>query len=169
MRKRTNSLFGGKKQMKKKTAKKPMTDSLTIEMPLKGFTEEAFANLQKMVEAKAPLIMKALGAEELPIVKSEETISFPWFNNCEPDNINVYAQFISQLCKTAKAKKRVTAKPQEAFENEKFTMRVWLIGLGMVGGEYATARRLLCEKLYGNSSWRFGKPEVVSAEEPADV
>jgi hypothetical protein len=155
--------------MKKKTTKKPVADSLTIEMPLKGFTEEAFANLQKMVEAKAQLIKKALGTDDLPIIKNEETISFPWFNNCEPDNINAYAQFICQLCKTAKAKKRVTAKLQEAFENEKFTMRVWLIGLGMVGAEFATARRLLCEKLSGNSSWRFSKPETASTEEPADV
>jgi hypothetical protein len=122
-----------------------------------------------MVEAKAPLIKKALGTDELPIVKNEETVSFPWFNNCEPESLNAYAQFISQLCKTAKTKKRVTAKPQEAFENEKFTMRVWLIGLGMVGAEFATARRLLCEKLSGNSSWSFGKPETASTEEPADV
>jgi hypothetical protein len=169
VRKRTNSLFGGKKQMKKKSTKKPVTDSLTIEMPLKGFTEEGFDNLQKMVEAKSPLIKKALGAEELPIIKNEETISFPWFNSCESENLNAYAQFITQLCKTAKTKKRVTAKPQEAFDNEKFTMRVWLIGLGMVGAEFSTARRLLCDKLSGNSSWRFGKPETASAEEPTDV
>jgi hypothetical protein len=158
-----------KNAMKKKVNKQLETDRLTIEMPLAGFTEEALANLNKMVEAKAPLLKKALGAEELPIVKAEETISFPWFSNALPENLNAYAQFISQLCKTAKAKKRVTAKPQEAFENEKFTMRVWLIGLGMIGAEFSTARRLLCDPLSGNSSWRYGKPETASGEVPANV
>lgn len=38
-------------------------------------------------------------------------------------------------------------------------MRVWLIGLGMVGAEYGAARKLLCKNLSGDTAWRYGKPE----------
>jgi hypothetical protein len=60
----------------------------------------------------------------------------------------------------------------ETFENEKFTMRVWLIGLGMVGKEYALARKLLLKNLEGNSSWRYGTPKKatpVETEQEANV
>jgi predicted HicB family RNase H-like nuclease len=66
---------------------------------------------------------------------------------------------VTALCSTAQAKKRVTAKPQEAFENEKFAMRVWLIGLNMKGAEFANARKLLMKNLDGNSSWRYSDSE----------
>lgn len=135
-------------------------DQLAIDIPLEGFTPEAIENLRKLVSSKEPLIKKALGAEELSIEVSEDRINFPWFKtDTDGEHVNVYAQFITALCNTAKEKKRVTAKAQESFENEKFTMRVWLIGLGMVGKEYALARKLLLANLGGNSSWRYGAPE----------
>lgn len=138
----------------------PETDDVCIEYPLDRFTPEALDNLTKMVLAKEPLIKKALGAEELPIRMLEDRICFDWFRLAEDNGaINAYAQFITCLCTTAKEKKRVTAKAPDSFENEKFAMRVWLIGLGMVGKEYALARKLLLKNLDGNSSWRYGAPE----------
>jgi hypothetical protein len=53
----------------------------------------------------------------------------------------------------------VTAKAPERFENERFAMRVWLIGLGLVGDEYKLIRKLMCQSLSGNAAWRYGKPE----------
>jgi len=137
----------------------PEDDSIRIEVPLNGFTPETIDNLCKMVAAKESLIKKALGVDALPIQVSENSIAFGWFNADHNEYIMPYAQFITQLCKTAKRKKRVTAKAQETFENEKFAMRVWLIGLGLVGDDFKTARKLLLQNLSGNGAWRYGVPE----------
>jgi len=135
------------------------TDSLCIEVPLDGFSPEAIENLCKMVLAKGPLIKKALDVDDLPIKVVDDKIVFDWFSTADSDSIAACTQFISQLCNTAKSKKRVTAKTPEYFENEKFAMRVWLIGLGMVGAEYKLARKILMQNLSGNGAWRYGAPE----------
>jgi len=137
----------------------PEPTELAIEIPLNGFAPETIDNLCKMVTAKEPLIKKALGAEGLPIRQLGDRLSFPWFKlETDSESIKAYTQFITQLCKTAKQKKRVTAKAHESFENEKFAMRVWLIGLGMVGDDFKTARKLLLQNLSGNGAWRYGVP-----------
>lgn len=136
------------------------SDRLAIEMPLDGFTPDSIENLCKMVKAKENLLMAALGADDLPIQVLEDRICFPWFPLTEDsERINAYAQLISALCTTVKEKKRVTAKAQDGFENEKFAMRVWLIGLGCVGTEYKYLRKIMGEFLGGNSAWRHGKPD----------
>jgi len=38
-------------------------------------------------------------------------------------------------------------------------MRVFCIGLGLVGKEYALCRKLLMNNLEGNSSWRHSEPK----------
>ena len=134
-------------------------DTICIEMPLGDFDPSSLDNLCKMVASKEPLIKKALGVDALPIKITENSIAFDWFNASHSQNMMCYAQFLTQLCKTAKTKKRVTAKAQESFENEKFAMRVWLIGLGLVGAEFADTRKLLLENLSGNGAWRYGTPE----------
>lgn len=151
----------------------PEITRLVIEYPLDGFTPEAIDNLTKMVLAKEALLKKALGAEELPIqIPDDQRIAFPWFSiETDSDTATAYTQFIAALCKTAKEKKRVTAKAPEAFENEKFAMRVWLIGLGMIGAEFGAARKLLMRNLSGDSGWRYGKPEKAApaaGESPAE-
>ena len=155
---------------KKKTAQTPVQkpERLSIRYPLEGFSPEAINNLKKMVEAKAPLIKMALGAEELPITvdEAEGVINFPWFNPEPTENIAYYTQFVTQLCQTAKEKKRVTAAARD-FKNPRFSFRVFLIGLGMVGAEFGNARKCLCKALPGNAAWssgidprRKGKPET---------
>ncbi len=147
------------------------SDRLAIEIPLDGFTPENIENLCKMVKAKENLLMAALGADDLPIQVLEDRIRFPWFPLTEDsERTNAYAQFIAALCTTAKEKKRVTAKAQDGFENEKFAMRVWLIGLGCVGAEYKYLRKIMGEFLGGNSAWRHGKPEkeIPTEDAPAE-
>ena len=74
-------------------------DSLTISMPKDGFTDEAIANLKHLVESKATLIKKALGAKNLTITVEDDKISFPWFAGFPaPDEISAYAKFIGKLC-----------------------------------------------------------------------
>jgi hypothetical protein len=132
----------------------PRADRLAIEIPLAGFGPDAIDRLCKMVAAKEPLIKKALAAEELPIQVLDDRISFPWFKMGTAEQTDAYAHFITTLCKTAIAKKRVTAKVQEACDNERFSMRVWLIGLGLVGPEFSLTRKLMMNGLSGNSSFR---------------
>jgi hypothetical protein len=144
-------------------------DTITIEYPLKDFTPETIDNLMKMVESKEVLIKQALNTDSLPIQVLEDRVAFPWFKYTDNANLDAYMQFITLLCQTAQEKKRVIAKAQESFENPRFAMRVRLIGLGMVGAEFATARKILTKPLGGNSSWRYGKPAPASEETPANV
>lgn len=128
--------------------------TLCIEMPLEGFTEATLANLERLIAAKATLIKKAVGAEALPIERTETTLCFPWFStNASPEEIQAYAVFISRLCTTAKEQKRVTA-VERAVENEKYAFRCFLLKLGFIGGEYKIARKILLARFEGDSAWR---------------
>lgn len=146
------------------------SDHLTVEVP-NDFTPEQIDNIAKMTAAKEPLLKKALRAEELPIRVTEDKISFPWFTLERSEDTAYYVQFIYALCKTAKEKKRINAKSPESFENEKFSMRVWLIGLGLIGKEYGKCRKLMGKNLGGESGWRYGKPEKKAdiEHETADI
>lgn len=134
-------------------------DSLTIEIPLDGFTETSLENLDRLIASKAALIKKAIGADELPIERTETTLKFPWFRfGIEPEEVNAYSRFIGALCAAAKEQHRVTAK-EKPVENEKFAFRVFLIRLGFVGDDYKTARKILLRNLSGNSAFKNGAPQ----------
>ncbi len=139
-----------------------LCDTLTIEMPLDGFTDAALENLERLIASKASLIKKAIGAEALPIERTETTIRFPWFRfGIEPEEVSAYSRFIGALCAAAKEQHRVTAKDKPV-ENEKFAFRVFLIRLGFVGDEYKTARKILLRNLSGNSAFKNGAPAKVT-------
>jgi hypothetical protein len=147
----------------------PETDEVVIEVPLVDFTPEALDRLTAMVAAKEPLLKKAQGLEALPIQVLNDRVAFPWFQSTDGAEVNAYAQLITALCKTAREKKRVTAKaPADGFENEAFAMRVFLIGLGLIGPEYKLVRALCGRNLSGNSVWRFGPPEKALVAAPAE-
>ena len=75
-----------------------------------------------------------------------------------------YTSLAEALFKMAKNQKRVTAK-ECSTENEKFTMRLFLIRLGFIGDEYKTARKILLRNLAGNSSWKSGhRPEPTASD-----
>ena len=91
---------------------------LTVTMPRDYFTDEALENLKKIVASKRTLLMKALGADDLPILISDETVSFPWFPEPSPAEAQTYTNLITAICRMAKEAKRVTAKEKET-ESEK--------------------------------------------------
>ena len=144
--------------------------ALTIEVPLTGFTPDKLDNLTRLVNAKAPLICMALGVDDLPFQIHDDRIAFPWFPAVDPkasdysDRMAAYRAFITLLCQTALIKTRVNAKERET-DNPKFSMRVWLISLGMIGAEHKTARKVLLRNLSGNSAFRSG---AVQKEEAGD-
>jgi hypothetical protein len=146
----------------------PTPDSLTIEMPMEGFTETALDNLEKLVASKAALIKKALGADTLPLERTETTLKFAWFNfGPEPEKVSACAQFISALCAMAKEQKRITAK-EKPVDNEKYAFRCFLLRLGFIGEEYAAARKILLKNLGGNGSFKSGERKPQEAAPVAD-
>lgn len=135
-------------------------ESLTISMPKDGFTDESIANLKHLVESKATLIKKALGAEDLTITVEDDKISFPWFSGYPaPEEISAYAKFIGKLCGMAKTQKHVTAKDKDV-DNDKYAFRCFLLRLGFIGGEYKADRKILLKNLTGSSAFKGGAPDA---------
>ena len=60
---------------------------------------------------------------------------------------------LSQMAKTVKS-----ASPKEPqVENPKYAMRTWLLRLGFIGEEFATAREILTRNLDGDTAFRHGR------------
>ena len=64
-----------------------------------------------------------------------------------------YIQLCLALCDRAKKIKSATYKPLVS-DNDKYTMRVWLLHLGFIGDEFKTARDILTRNLTGNAAHR---------------
>ncbi len=77
-------------------------------------------------------------------------------NGLHAGQLKSYIQLCLALSEMAKELKTAIPKPQQT-ENPKFAMRTWLIRLGLVGEEFATARMFLTKNLSGNAAWRFGR------------
>ena len=138
-------------------------ESLTIEVPLDGFSEAAIANLEKLTASKKTILKKALNTEALPIERCESTLRFPWFTlptveaEAEAETIKTYTILVTKMCDMAKRQKNISAKETSA-ENPKWAMRTFLLRLGFVGDEYKTARRILTQGLEGDGAFRNGRP-----------
>lgn len=134
-------------------------DKLVIEVPLERFSETALDNLERLVSGKAALIMKALGADSLPIERTESSLRFPWFSAAASgDEADAYARFVHALCDMAKQQKRVTMKEKisDGDSSEKFQFRCFLLRLGFIGKDYAPARKILLSKLSGSGAFKSG-------------
>mgnify|MGYP000180714044 CR=1 FL=1 len=75
--------------------------------------------------------------------------------------LKAYLQFCMAV--TAQAYNQRSASPKKTVsENEKYTFRVWLLRLGMIGDEFKTARKHLLDHLEGNIAWK--SPEQAEAQ-----
>jgi len=122
-------------------------------MPRASLSDEALARLRLIVDSKATLLKKAIGTDDLPIIVTDEVISFPWFPEPDADEFVTYARLIDSLCEMARNAKRVTAK-DHPLENEKYTMRTFLIRLGFTGPECKKMRAILLRNLSGSSAFK---------------
>lgn len=130
---------------------------IAIQMPLSRFTENQLQNLRSLVEAKASLIKKALGTDELPINIIDERLDFPWFPaESNPEEVKTYMEFVTALCNMACNQKRIQAKEKE-IENEKYAFRCFLLRLGFIGEDYKVARKILLRNLTGSSAFKTTK------------
>ena len=124
---------------------------LTISVPL---GKVKVGNLTALVDAKAGLIRKALGTQDLRIDMDEEKVSFPWFSgDLDADTVQAYTQFVEALCKMSVNQKRVQAK-EKPVENEKYAFRCFLLRLGFIGAEYKQTRKVLLKNFEGSSAFR---------------
>ena len=82
-------------------------------------------------------------------------MTFPWFKDLTPDEVQTYTKFISALCKMSVTQKRVTAKAKEV-ENEKYSFRCFLLRLGFIGDEFKADRKILLSKLDGSAAFKCG-------------
>jgi hypothetical protein len=78
-------------------------------------------------------------------------------NGIHAGQLKAYIQFCLALSNMAKMVKTASPKEQQK-ENEKFAMRTWLMRLGFIGEEFATARDFLTRNLDGDAAFRFGRP-----------
>lgn len=94
------------------------------------------------------------------------TIEFRLFEFANPHNgkggglhagrLKTYIQLSMILSAAAKLAKSASPKePQH--ENPKYAMRTWLLRLGFIGEEFATARKFLTRDLEGDASFRNGR------------
>ncbi len=77
-------------------------------------------------------------------------------NGLHAGQLKSYIQLCLALSEMAKELRTASPKPQQT-ENPKFAMRTWLIRLGLVGEEFATARDFLTRNLSGDAAFRFGR------------
>ena len=94
------------------------------------------------------------------------TVEFRLFQFDAPDNgkqngihagqLKSYIQLCLALSAMAKSVRSASFKPQQN-ENPKYAMRTWLLRLGFIGDEFATARDILTRNLSGDASFRYGR------------
>ena len=137
-------------------------NGLTVEMPLELVDDATIDRLRKIVENKGELFKAAFKTDNLEIVAEADKICFPWFTVENDGDADAYCTFISMLCEFAKNQSRINRKPDTS-DNPKYTMRCFLIRLGMVGAEFKTARKVILRNLTGNSAFRkVGDTDAVS-------
>lgn len=127
---------------------------IVIELPGSYLDEAELGRVRAIVASKASVLKKALETDDLSIERNEDKICFPWFTDHGIDGeTKAYMQLVSGIAKRAKMLTRVTA-TESPSDNDKFTMRLFLVSLNFKGPEYAFARKFLIRNLTGNSGWR---------------
>lgn len=140
-------------ELKKRGYDIPTENRLTIQMPADFFDEHTLSNLRQICENKAALFQAAFQTDSLDIISSDEKVEFPWFKVEQDGDADAYCTFISMLCEFAKNQKRINNK-LETSDNPKYTMRCYLLRLGMIGVEYKSTRKVLLRNLSGSSAFR---------------
>ena len=91
------------------------------------------------------------------------TIEFRLFQFADPANgkrnglhageLKAYIQLCLAMSQLAKMVRTASPKPQQT-DNDKYAMRCWMLRLGFIGEEFATAREILLRNMEGNAAWR---------------
>jgi len=134
-------------------------DELVIELPRDLFTPGAMDRLREIIGGKTLLFQRAFQTESITLEVQEDKLCFPWFHLHGLDGeAAAYSHFVSALGRMARERQRITAKPYTG-GNDKFTMRLFLVQLGLIGPKYKQTRKILLMNLSGNSAWKNGAPD----------
>ncbi len=97
-------------------------------------------------------------AANLHATFTKGTVEFRLFNGTlHAGEIKSYIQLCLAIAHQALRQKKATPRTT-ASTNEKYTFRVWLLRLGLIGEEFATARHHLLKHLEGDIAFRHGRP-----------
>ena len=77
-------------------------------------------------------------------------------NGIHAGQLRSFIQLCLALSEMAKEVRTASPKPQQT-ENPKFAMRTWLMRMGFIGEEFATARDFLTRNLTGDAAFRNGR------------
>lgn len=123
---------------------------------LDGQTPQTVEDFLQILEAAGEGALQGLSFES-------GKIGFIFPQTIEPEKIHTYMKLAELMAKMARSQHRVqAAKCKDT--NEKYTFRVWLMRLGMMGDEYKTARRILLKNLKGHAAYRTKSQAEVAKE-----
>ena len=71
----------------------------------------------------------------------------------DQEHLEAFMKLAAAMNKMAQTQKRVRAKDTDD-SNEKYSLRVWLVRLGLNGPEYKAERKILMENLSGHAAFR---------------
>lgn len=84
----------------------------------------------------------------------EEKVTFDGFRGVrDQDHLQTFMKLAAAMNKMAQTQKRVQAKETDD-TNEKYSLRVWLVRLGLNGPEYKAERKILMANLSGHAAFR---------------
>ena len=122
--------------------------ALVISVPRSGFSEVSLQILWDLIQSRNHLIRKAIGADTLDFVLSDDRIIFPWFLHLPgKEEIAAVLRLIFALCTRAKTEK--PAPRQKDYESERYTFSRFLYAIGLGDPEYKSTRKQLLLNLSG--------------------
>ena len=115
--------------------------NLSISIPM---SKVDVKNLENLFNAKGKLLLKAVGNDMTWRIEPE-TVTFHWSRIPSAEETEAYTNLISKICERTLTT-RISAKRKNV-ENEKYSFRCFLLGLGMIGEEYKVTRKILLKPL----------------------
>ena len=95
---------------------------------------------------------------------SGQTVEFRCFNSSlHAGVVKAYIQFVLALSHQGITQKRASSR-RSVSDNEKYTMRCWLLRLGLNGEEFETCRLHMTKHLSGDSAFRHGRPLITPSQ-----
>lgn len=129
---------------------------VTVTVDIGKIPEQAREFLGKQLSAKKSLLQLAFNSRPPKPWKAELGVDELRFVNIagslDEGTIRAYAEFAAMLCDQAVKLKKASDKVKPIV-NPKYSMRVWLLRLGMIGKEFKTQRAALLRYLDGNSAF----------------
>jgi hypothetical protein len=153
----------------------------TLPQRLEHYTKKTDAGFINKIQAKKPADKDALNAAwfgtytptpahynpcryrdlNLNNVWRTGTIEFRLFNGTtHAGEVKSHIQLALAIVAKGAAAKAASAKNRREYNeaSAKYDMRVFLLGLGLIGEEFATARHHLLKRLPGDIAWKNGRP-----------